>query len=213
MILRTALPSPFGRMVKISAYVLGLQDRFEIELSNTMDAEDSIRQQNPLGKIPALITDDGVIYDSRVIAECFDQMAGGGKIIPSSGAERIEVLTRTALACGILDAAILVIYEGRFRPENMQVESFVDYQRDKIRRSLDYIATQNLSYSNGAMPDLGEIGLACCLDYLDFRKQLNWRDHAPDLANWMMDFAASVPGYQETLPPEIDPAPWRQPTS
>ena len=210
MILRTALPSPFGRMVKISAYVLGLEDRFQVELCNTMDAEDSIRQQNPLGKIPALITDDSVIYDSRVIMEYLDQMAGGGKIIPSGGDARIDVLTRTAMACGLLDAALLVIYEGRFRPEDMQVESFVEYQRDKIRRTLDYVAGQNLKYGNGAMPDAGEIGLACCLDYLDFRKQLNWRDHAPGLADWMMDFAKSVPGYQQTLPPEIDPSPWRQ---
>ena len=210
MILRTALPSPFGRMVKISAHVLGLDDLYQVELCNTMDAEDSIRQQNPLGKIPALITDDAVIYDSRVIIEYLDQKAGGGKVIPKSGDDRIDVLTRTAMACGLLDAALLVIYEGRFRPVHMQVESFVEYQRDKIRRTLDYVASLNLRYTNGAMPDMGEIGLACCLDYLDFRKQLDWRDHAPGLADWMMDFAAAVPGYQDTLPPEIDPAPWRK---
>ena len=211
MILRSALPSPFGRMVKISAYVLGLQDRFTVELCNTMDETDSIRQQNPLGKIPALITDDQVIYDSRVIIDYLDQMAGGGKVIPASGPERVDVLVRGAMTCGLLDAALLVIYEGRFRPEDMQVESFVEYQRDKIRRTLDYISAQNPKYTNGAMPDMGEISLACCLDYLDFRKQLNWRDHASNLEGWMMDFAASVPGYQDTLPPEIDPAPWRNP--
>ena len=209
MILRSALPSPFGRMVKLSAYILGMMDQIEVELSNTMDADDTIRQQNPLGKIPALIVDGQVIYDSRVIMEYLDMKAGGGKILPAGGDARVDTLVRLALACGIMDAALLVIYEGRFRPEGMQVESFVEYQRDKIRRSLDHIAQQNLKYTNSAMPDMGEIGMACCLDYLDFRKQLNWRDHAPDLAAWMTDFAASVPGYHATLPPEIDPAPWR----
>ena len=52
------------------------------------------------------------------------------------------------------------------------------------------------------MPDVGEIGLACVLDYLDFRQQVNWRDHSPGLAGWLDDFAAVVPGYQGSLPPK-----------
>ena len=52
------------------------------------------------------------------------------------------------------------------------------------------------------MPDIGEIGLACVLDYLDFRKQVNWRDHAPNLASWLADFAAAVPGYEDSMPPK-----------
>jgi glutathione S-transferase len=64
------------------------------------------------------------------------------------------------------------------------------------------IAAKNPSYSNEAMPDIGEIGLACVLDYLDFRKQVNWRDHAPHLASWLADFAAVVPGYEDSMPPK-----------
>ena len=110
MILRSSPPSPFGRKVKIAAAILGLSDKIEIVVTDTIDPADSIRQQNPLGKIPALILADGTaLYDSRVIVEYLDLMAGGGKLIPN-GAERIQTLTLQALADGIMDAGILQMY-------------------------------------------------------------------------------------------------------
>ena len=202
MQLRSSPSSPFGRKVKMATYILGLDDQVTPVLTDTLDPNDSICEVNPLGKIPALEDDGTTYYDSRVIMEYLDAKAGGGKIIPASGPERYEALTRAALMDGILDAAILVIYERRMRPEDKYVESVVERQRGKIIRGLEVIAAQNPSYGNGAMPDIGEIGLACVLDYLDFRKQVNWRDHAPNLASWLADFAAAVPGYDESMPPK-----------
>ena len=194
--------SPFVRKVKLAAHVLGCVNELELVETNTMDAEDPIRAVNPLGKIPALDDDGIVLYDSRVIIEYLDAKAGGGKLIPASGAARFETLTRAALMDGIMDAAILVVYEGRMRPNDKYVESFVTYQREKIQLGLEVIAASTPHYRNGAMPDAGEIALACVLDYLDFRQQLNWRDHAGNLQTWLADFAAAVPGYTETLPPK-----------
>ena len=202
MQLRSSPSSPFGRKVKMATYILGLDDQVTPVLTDTLDPNDSICEVNPLGKIPALEDDGATYYDSRVIMEYLDAKAGGGKIIPASGPARFEALTRAALMDGILDAAILVIYERRMRPEDKYVESVVERQRGKIIRGLEVIAAQNPSYGNGAMPDIGEIGLACVLDYLDFRKQVNWRDHAPNLASWLADFAAAVPGYDESMPPK-----------
>ena len=201
MQLRSSPSSPFGRKVKMATYVLGFDDQVTPVLTDTLDPNDSICEVNPLGKIPALEDNGTTYYDSRVIMEYLDAKAGGGKIIPASGAARYEALTRAALMDGILDAAILVIYERRMRPEDKYVESVVERQRGKIIRGLEAIATENPSYSNGAMPDIGEIGLACVLDYLDFRKQVNWRDHAPNLASWLANFAAAVPGYEDSMPP------------
>ena len=204
MILYSAPASPFGRMVKLTASCLGQIDDIEVRATNTGDPDDGIRQINPLGKIPALVvagqggSDGQTIYDSRVIVEYLDSLAGGGRVIPAGGPARFEVLTRMARMVGVLDAAILVVYEGRFRPAEMRVESFVDYQRDKIIRVLETIGGS--AYQNGAMPDAGEITLACALDYLDFRQQVNWRDHAPQLQDWLAAFGASVPGYEATLP-------------
>jgi len=201
MQLRSSPSSPFGRKVKMATYILGFDDQVTPVLTDTLDPNDSICDVNPLGKIPALEDDGTTYYDSRVIMEYLDAKAGGGKIIPASGPTRYEALTRAALMDGILDAAILVIYERRMRPEDKYVESVVERQRGKIIRGLKAIAAENRSYSNGAMPDVGEIGLACVLDYLDFRKQVNWRDHAPNLASWLADFAAAVPGYEDSMPP------------
>lgn len=204
MILYSAPASPFGRMVKLTASCLGRIEDIEARATNTGDPDDGIRAVNPLGKIPALVVpgqgggDDQVIYDSRVIVEYLDSLAGGGRVIPASGPARYEVLTRMARMVGVLDAAILVVYEGRFRPAEMRVESFVEYQRDKIIRVLETIGGP--AYRNGAMPDAGEITLACALDYLDFRQQVNWRDHAPQLGDWMAAFGKAVPGYAATMP-------------
>ena len=201
MQVRSSPSSPFGRKVKMATYILGFDDQVTPVLTDTLDPNDSICEVNPLGKIPALEDNGTTYYDSRVIMEYLDAKAGGGKIIPASGAARYEALTRAALMDGILDAAILVIYERRMRPEDKYVESVVERQRGKITRGLEAIAAENPSYSNGAMPDIGEIGLACVLDYLDFRKQVNWRDHAPNLASWLADFAVAVPGYEDSMPP------------
>ena len=201
MQLRSSPSSPFGRKVKMATYILGFDDQVTPVLTDTLDPNDSICEVNPLGKIPALEDDGTTYYDSRVIMEYLDAKAGGGKIIPASGPARFEALTRAALMDGILDAAILVIYERRMRPEDKYVESVVERQRGKIIRGLEAITAKSPSYSNGALPDIGEIGLACVLDYLDFRKQVNWRDHAPNLASWLADFAAAVPGYEDSMPP------------
>ena len=193
--------SPFVRKVKLAAHVLGFAGELELVETNTIDANDPIRSVNPLGKIPALEDGGTILFDSRVIVEYLDAKAGGGKLIPAAGAARFETLTWAALMDGIMDAAILVVYEGRMRPDDKYVESFVTYQREKIQRGLEVIAASSPQYRNGAMPNASEIALACVLDYLDFRQQLNWRDHAANLKDWLNDFAAAVPGYKETLPP------------
>jgi glutathione S-transferase len=204
MILYSAPASPFGRMVKLTASCLGQINDLEVRATNTGDPDDGIRAVNPLGKIPALVvagqggSEASTLYDSRVIVEYLDSLAGGGHVIPAGGLARFEVLTRMARMVGVLDAAILVVYEARFRPAEMRVESFVDYQRGKIIRVLETVGSP--VYQNGAMPDAGEITLACALDYLDFRHQVNWRDHAPQLQDWLAGFAGAVPGYEATLP-------------
>jgi glutathione S-transferase len=197
----TSPSSPFGRKVKIGAHVLGFYDQLTEVPINTLDPESGICDVNPLGKIPALEDNGSTLYDSRVIMEYLDAKAGGGKIIPMGGAARFDALRRAALTDGILDAAVLVVYETRMRPKDKYVDTFVARQRDKIIRGLTAFAATAPSYQSGTTPDVGEIGLACVLDYLDFRKQVNWRDYSANLAGWLDDFAVAVPGYSESFPP------------
>ena len=193
--LRSAPPSPFGRKVKIAARMLGLADRIEIVVADTNDASDSLRRENPLGKIPCLVLADGLgVYDSRVIAEVLDQMAGGGKLIPADASARIRTLTLQALADGIMDAAILIVYETRWREEAMRSPRWVAHQQSKIDRALSVLEANP---PHGAI-DIGHIAAACALGYLDLRFGGAWRADHPNMVAWLNAFAAAVPAFEAT---------------
>lgn len=198
MILRSSPASPFGRKCKMSALILGLMDKIEVRRANTMDPEDSMRQENPLGKIPILILDDGTrLYDSPVICEYLDRLAGGGKLFPSGDA-RWPALTLQALADGIIDAAILQVYEKRYRPEEKRHQDWVDYQQEKVQRGLSWLDGNTPETGND--PHIGDITLACALGYLDFRFDGAWRDGHSNLVAWLDRFAGATPAFGETSP-------------
>ncbi len=198
MTLRSVGASPFGRKVRLAAAVLGLTDQIAIEAADTMDSSDSIRGQNPLGKIPALILDHGrVLYDSRVIIEYLDTIAGGGKLIPTDRDARFDALTTAALCDGILDAGILMVYEGRYRPDQDPYGPWLEYQRGKIERGLDALEAAPPSTDPVTV---GTIGAACALGYLDFREQVDWRARNPALIGWLDGFAAANPAFDKTRP-------------
>jgi glutathione S-transferase len=200
LVLRSAPASPFGRKVKIAATVLGLGNQLEIITANTLEPSDPLRQHNPLGKIPCLTTPDGMaIYDSRVIVEYLDHRAGGGKIIPHEPDRRFPALILQALADGIQDAAILMIYEQRFRSADKHEPTWLQHQSDKIDRALVAI--------DPAPPtgprDIGHIALACALGYLDLRFDGRWRSSHPNLVAWLNQFSQEIPAFEATrfVPP------------
>ncbi|PWE33439.1 glutathione S-transferase [Maritimibacter sp. 55A14] len=144
---------------------------------------------NPLGKIPALVRDDGgTLYDSRVICRYLDDRAGAG-LYPAP--PRLwEVLTLEATADGIMDAAVLMVYEARCRPEAMRVAAWVEGQWAKVARALDALEARWPGHLAGPL-DMGQIALGCALGYLDFRHGgRDWRQAHDALAAWEADFAA-----------------------
>ena len=203
MILYTHNMSPFGRKVRLAASVLRLNEQIEARNVNTSDSNDPIRSLNPLGKMPVLVDGKETIYDSRVILEYMNYKAKDVSIFPMNVLKKMKVLVELARINGMMDAAVLIVYEARLRPKKKIVTSIVDYQREKIIRGLIQISDECKKYTNNQFPDACEIGLASCLDYLDLRKQLNWRDYAPDLEFWIKSFSKSVPGYFETSPNQI----------
>ncbi len=197
MILRSSPPSPFGRKVKIAASLLGLSDRIRVEPADTNNPTDDLRVQNPLGKIPVLLLEDGAaLYDSRVILEYLDHLAGSGRIIPADAGPRFAALRMQAMCDGILDASILRVYEGRFRPEQHRIQSWLDYQAEKVSRALS--ALEAAPPAIDPLPDVGQITLACALGYQDLRFQGTWRTHYPRLVAWLDEFAARVPAFAAT---------------
>ncbi len=197
MILRSGGASPFGRKVRIAAAVLGLADRIEVVAADAGKEDGPLRQENPLGKIPVLVPEAGApLYDSRVILEYLDALAGGGKIFPT-GDRRFEVLTQQALADGILDASILRVYEVRHRPEERREPSWVAYQEGKVTRGLARFESA-LPRSVASIPDAGQITVACVLGYQDLRFEGKWRAGHPRLVAWLDSFGAAVPAFEET---------------
>jgi len=197
MILRSTPASPFGRKVNIAASVLGLSGEITIEPADLADAADSVRRQNPLGKIPTLVLEDGsTLFDSRVIVEYLDHRAGGGRIIPREPAARFGALRLQALADGMTDAQILLIYEGRWRPPEKHEQKWLDYQADKIGRGL--AALEASPPGLDPIPHVGQIALACFLGHRDLRFPGTWRSGHPKLAAWHDRFAAQVPAFAAT---------------
>ena len=197
MILRSSPASPFGRKVRIAISLLGLEDKIEVRETDLNDPHDSIRVQNPLGKVPALIVDDGTVYyDSRVILEYLDHLAGGGRIIPREAAARFAALRLQALCDGICDASLLQIYEDRYRPADKRVQSWLDRQAEKVTRGL--AALEAAPPKLDPVPDVGQIALACALGYRDLRFGGSWRKDPPRLLAWHDKFAAQVSAFAET---------------
>jgi glutathione S-transferase len=197
MILRSSPPSPFGRTVKLALAILGLKDKVEIVVADTNDPNDVLRKQNPLGKIPALVLANGkTIFDSRVILEYLDGLAGGGRILPKEGEARFDALVLLALANGLMDAALLQVYEGRYRDADKQEPKWLAMQAGKVERALAVLEASPPAI--GATPNAGVIGVACALGYLDLRFAGKWRADHPKLVAWLDAFAAQVPAFEET---------------
>lgn len=195
LVLRSSPASPFGRKVKMAAIELGLMERIEIVVADTNDPSEPLRQQNPLGKIPTLVLEDGTtLFDSRVILDYLDHLAGG-RLIPG-GQERFLQLRLQALADGICDAALLQVYEGRFRPEEGRNANWLAHQEGKITRGLAALEAAPPAFAD--RPRIGEIALACALGYLDLRFAGAWRASNPKLVAWLEDFAARVPAFETT---------------
>ena len=196
LVLRSSPTSPFGRKVKISAALLGLSERITIEKADTSDPNDSLRRQNPIGKIPILLLENGeALYDSRVIVEYLDALAGGGRLIPA-GWSRFEALRQQALAAGLMEAAVLQVYEGRWRPQDRHEPKWLDHQQGKVESAL-VEAEAKLSKPAPTL-HIGHVALACALGYLDMRFEGRWRQSYPKLVSWLEDFEGRVPAFAET---------------
>ncbi len=192
--------SPYGRKVKITALMKGVDGGITVEQADTnKPVNEELRAQNPLSKIPVLITADGMqIYDSPVICEYLDSLQPAPVLFPKSGSERWIALTRGALGDGIVDAAITMVYERRFRPEDKVVQVWLDRQQVKIDGAL--AALEKAPPVWGANPDYGHLTVAVALGYLDFRHEGKWRAGHPRMVAWLDKFASAVPAYDKTKP-------------
>jgi glutathione S-transferase len=191
--------SPYARKVRIAIEELGLADQVEEIVADPFAPPHELLAANPLSKVPTLVTDrDEALPDSALILDYLLHRKSGLATL-SRGAKRWEVLRRTQIADGVIDAAVGIVQEKR-RPESIHYMPFLDRQTANIRRSLDQL---NADAGHLALqtPGVCEITCGAALGYLDFRlPYLEWRKEREALANWYTVFAQR-PSMQKTAPP------------
>ena len=190
--------SPFVRKTRTLIAEAGIEDvPYVTVTASPMGGEERVNAANPLGKIPALSRPNApTIYDSNVICRFLDDHADAGLYPP---ARLWEVLTLEATGDGIMEAAVGMIYEMRFRPEDKIWAPWPEGQWAKINRALDTLERQWMSHLNGPV-DMGQISIACALGYLDLRfEDVDWRSARPDLAAWYATFSKR-PSMVDTAP-------------
>ncbi|QBY02811.1 glutathione S-transferase family protein [Rhodophyticola sp. CCM32] len=193
--------SPFVRKCRAVLLETGQQDVPFTDVATTpLNTAPTAAAANPLGKIPALLRDDGpTLYDSRVITRFLDHRAQAG-LYPE--ARVWDTLTLEATADGLMEAAVISVYEKRLRPEELWYQPWLDAQWEKVTRTLDAIETRWMSHLHGPL-DMGQIAIACALGYLDFRHgDKDWRPGRDNLAAWYAGFAER-PSMQGTMPPAM----------
>ena len=184
--------SPFVRMVRVTAHEAGVADGIENVPTGAVppvEVHEGIAADNPLGKVPCLVTDHGhALFDARVICEYLAHHGGNAGLYPHEPVRRFRVLTMQALGHGIADAAVLHRYETAMRPEALRWDAFAGRQLGRIDAALD--ALEGRWIADLREVTAGAITAACALSYLDFRfAHRPWREARPKLADFYEAFA------------------------
>ena len=197
MKLRYAKTSPFVRKVIVLADEIGLADRIELVATDVWAPDSDIARDNPLGKVPALVTHDGTFAGSFACCDYLDRRDGQAQMIPDEPKARWRVMQMHGLADGAMEAAVAYVIESLRRPAEFVYKPYLDRQMDKIEKAIDALEAR---VGELAEVDLGSITTACMLGYLDFRlKAFDWRTRAPNLAAFYAEFAKR-PSMLKTAP-------------
>jgi len=188
--------SPYSAKVRMAATYAGLS--FESVLTDTNAEPAALVANNPLGKIPLLLTDDGnAVFDSRAIMQFIDRETGR-KLYPRNPAKRTEVDVLEALCDGTCDCLLAMVYERRFRPEEKVHQEWIDKQWKKVERALDHLEA-NLPRTTKSLNG-GHFALAALLGYLSLRFEGKWERGRPKLKNWPKKFVTFFADYARLKP-------------
>jgi len=197
--LRYSPTSPYVRKVSVVLLETGQGASVERIGTNPWDPQTNLAENNPLGRVQALVTESGEqIFDSPVICEFLDGLHSGTKLFPDESGERMTALRLQALADGILDAAVSAVIERVRRPEPYRWDGWVDRQMKAIHQSIDWLEAHAQWLSQRV--DIGTISVGCALGYLDFRFSSEpWREGHEKLSAWYEEFSKR-PSMRETVP-------------
>jgi glutathione S-transferase len=191
MKLLASLASPYTRKVRVVLTEKKIE--CELELADVNPVENPVNVSNPLGKVPTLVLDDGTaLYDSRVIVEFLDARSPINRLIPDETRDRVMVRRWEALADGVLDAGLLVRYEG-LRDNKERSKAWVDKQVARMQRGVAAIEKdlEGRNWCHGDRYSLADIAVGCCLGWLDFRK--------PGDVDWHAEYQGAAQHYRKLM--------------
>ncbi|TPW29828.1 glutathione S-transferase [Martelella alba] len=189
--------SPYSAKVRMAARYLALPIE-EVHVA-TPENPAELLAVNPLGKIPTLVSEDGEsFFDSRVIMHYMDSLSEDAHIYPHSAEKRARVERMEALCDGITDAALLVVYETRFRSPETWHGPWVERQWEKVRRGLDVLEADPPKIGNKL--NAGHFALASLLAYLMIRFPGQWEEARVRLTEWPAAFQERFPAFADTRP-------------
>ena len=200
MKLRYSPTSPFVRKVAVTAIETGLWDRIERVATNPWDPESDLGAENPVGKVPTLVTDGGeILYDSTVICEYLDSLHDGAKLFPASGGARWQALRLDALGDGMAETFMRRFLETRFWPDSPR-QDWIDRATKGLFRC--FAALEDEASVLSGPVTIGQITLGCTIGWIDLRApDLGWRDDNPAVADWFAGFSGR-PSMTATEPPK-----------
>ena len=188
--------SPFATKVRMAARHCGIA--LDVVGTDTNAEPADLLAANPLGKIPALVLDDGgILFDSAVICDFLDRRSGH-KLVPQDEAGWLRAKRLEAVADGVGEAAILALYEVRLRPEDMRYQPWIDKQMRKAFRGLDFLEAQIGTF--GADLTIAHFALAGVLGWLDLRFKGQWEEGRPGLVAFLAGFGELFPDFPEFKP-------------
>lgn len=199
--------SPFTRRVGTTLRLYNL-DHEHIPLRGSVPEElAQLQKFNPLGRVPALETDDGrAIVDSAAILDYLDQLVGPEKsLTPPSGDARTEVMNIIGIASGAVEKSISCYYEegvNAKRPPEMVYRPWVDRMYEQTKEGAEALdgMVRGPWMTGGALTQ-ADVSMVCFWDFI----VKNRPDTAPALdcpnlaalserANAMPEFAETIPG-------------------
>jgi len=197
-----SLASPYTRKVRIVLAEKKIDYDFEID--NPWKADAKAAKLNPLGKVPALLLDDGrTLFDSRVIVGFLDNASPIARLVPAENRERVEVRRWEALADGVLDAGVLARLENQ-REAKLRSAPWIERQMGKVRAGLAAMDSEldDKPWCVGNGYSLADIAVGVCLGWLDFRyAKMDWKKGHANLARAFAKLSERQ-SFADTVPQE-----------
>jgi glutathione S-transferase len=194
--------SPYARLVLAAGYEKKLEDRIELVWVDPWLSPAELLAVTPFAKVPVLLPDGAdpqPLIESYCICEYLDELGGGRRLLPPTGAERIAALRKNGLGRALIDGAFGVVIQRRFGGAGVK-SALADRWLESIPRALAALEQDPALLRGDALPDIGDLSIAVGLSYLEFRlPEVKWRADSPRMAK-RFDTMAARPSMRKSAP-------------